>query len=314
MNQEMKATIIRTCGCALLGVGLVGCQTIGQRCARDPYSIPMTSNDEIVIKDQFTKVAPKDKIKVAVVSVRDTLSPATGDMIEAEKRLAAEVGEKFSMKLARSEFFEVADRESLDLVAAEAKLSGADDPSEIVQSDTVLTIKSKIRSAFGPGRKSVKNPQEAVGIGVESKVRFFETDSKKVRLSEVFSAERVFSDTKTGFTDKLIAECVDQMTSPFIQKVMAIVKPESRVVETRGDCKVAKIEVGKWHLDFVVGSRVRFYTHKEDLNGNVERKTFARGHIVAADTEFAWVEIDNPETAGVRVGHCAELDQTVRMR
>lgn len=310
--MNAKKEIVKVAAGLAVAMVFAGCASISEKIMENPYSIEQTAYDRQSVEDPYVKTM-NGKTKVAVMSVVKKDSVAKSTLLQkADEDLAKAIGERVSKKLQASERFEIVERDNLALLDSEAKTSGSgDDEASVEASDAAIILKSKVCAFYGKTDAGavvpVDDPMQSFKTSIEVDARLLDVATKKVYLSEVLTSERKYS--KFGFYQKQLGEEADDVSSQLIKKIMDGRKPEVCVVETRAGGAVAKVDLSKWNLDLSMpGAPVVFYKHRKTADGKIKKDEIARGRVVKADEEMAWIEVKDYETAGVHAGHCVRLD------
>ena len=82
-------------------------------------------------------------------------------------------------------------------------------------------------------------------------------------------------------------------------------KNRSYVLLTRGEGEIACVTLGAGN-GIKKGAVIEFYRLDTGKSGRYE-VPFASGTVIQVSKDTCWVEVDNPESAGVKVNHFARL-------
>ena len=315
MNRMMLGTVTVAVG------ALVGCSTV------DPLSIPQTVRDMQTYKADVTRKLPTERYKIAILS---KAIPHARDK-EFDTFLANEVESSLANNFTNLGWFDTVDRKNGVALAGEAMLvdGKAVDAANIPGAQFVLVAESQVAYVAKQGWKRTSHSSKARGAEVVSDFRIIDLSTKEPVL--VKKVRSVVVDVEKGNVKIAITRAANQNAKKMARVVAARFLPEVKVLQTRGNGQYAQVAMGKnyqatpavkawgwWPYKYLPlcyvkqtvtpAAKVDFFTLEKD-GEKFEQNVFAHGSVILADGKKAWVEVENPEKAGVYKGHNAKVSE-----
>lgn len=309
----MKQTLIMA-GCAAAIMLMSGCAAV------NPLEVKQTARDLQARQDVLIRPLPDARYKIAILSraIKHQSDPCN------DAYLANEMESSLTTNLSNLGWFETVDRKNGILLAGEAMLSGeqnAMDEENVPSAQLALVAQSSVTYIAKQGWKRTAYANKARGAEVITDFRLVDLATKEPLLVKKFCS--IVDDTAKGGARAAITEAVAQNAKKFARVVSARLLPEGKVLQTRGDGKYAQVSIGrnyqlepavkKWAWwpykmlplclvkeTVIPATEVDFVTLTQDeQSGRYDAMTFAKGTVLSADQRYAWIEVENPDTASV---------------
>ena len=244
--------------------------------------------------------------------------PKVGEAIEAQ---LAEVVSKFKM-------FEFVERSRINALAAERLFQGqdAEKSSLLKAADYLLSVKlndssEKVDVQFDINGKPTNesnifnHTEKRWKINLKPDFRLYEVDSGKVVLMKSYVGEArlpgaTFQDAKNN-SESAVTRAMQKYTTEFSRLLTSRYAPKSRVLQTRGDGRVAQISIGSDH-GIAPEMKVEFYSYVDNSDivagGERTENTVGYGRVLEGiSPKTAWVEVLNSSDVQVLRGHYARV-------
>ena len=304
---------------------LVGCSTV------DPLQVEQTSRDLKTYEEKNVEPLPVARYKIAVVCKSSALSGDNTFISLVNDQMESAVANNFS----GLGWFETVDRKNGVSLAQEAAISSGGDIGEIPGADYVLIADSKIGYVAKQGWKRTSIAKKARGAQLETDFRLIELATKETIF--VQKIRSTVTDCEKGAIKEAISIVANRNAKKLSRVIASRFLPGRKVVQTRGDGRYAQVNMGKnyqatpavknWQwwpykylplcylkLEDVPAAKVDFFTvGKTDEGGKAKysKEVFARGRVISAERDKAWVEVDNYDAAGVFKGHGAKISEEI---
>ena len=239
--------------------------------------------------------------------------PAAGDAVEAQM---AEAVSKFKL-------FQFVERSRINALAAEKLFQGqsTEASSLLTAADYLLSVKlnvsmeeCKVRVDFNGNRANNKYSKRFAKmwrLNVKPDFRLYEVDSGKVVLVKSYEGRvelpgSTIEEARANLQPS-IANTMKMLTKGFSMMLTSRYAPKARVLQTRGDGRVAQISIGK-EYGMSPGMEVEFYGYEDnsDIVAGGERSESMVGYgrvLEDIGPKSAWVEVLDHSSVKVLRGH-----------
>ena len=330
-NAEKVKNVTRK-GCVAIGVLVVlfiaGCA------APRPETLSVMERDKAIYVDEAGALVQKKerKDKVAVVV-------SQGDYKEYQE-VAKTIDSQLTESLSAFAFFQIVERSNLGTLQQEKLFMGEDlEDGLVVPADYMITAKMNAvkvdrheeEITITPSRKDIRrarkmglpDPQPEVRTSISYSVslsvdfRFYELVKKRVILTKNIS--KAYSGLEQSEIMSKLALAAQECVKGFSHTLGSKYAPPARVVQTRGNCEVARISMGT-NYGLVKGVEVEFYEFIDNsaiiAGATRDKNVVGKGRVLEVDKNSAWVEVYDYEKVYVKRGHYVAIceDQSNRMR
>ncbi|APA83929.1 hypothetical protein [Francisella tularensis] len=282
-------------------LSLVGCSTNIAKLPITPRDNQSYNNPQL---QDYLKYKNSTKEKTVVI-IPDSTNLSSQDMKNYQSFLGDSLQNAFSNLKGYKIVVSGSDAAT---IINQQELSGAKDGKNLANNKYDFIIMYKLSSVgYGTYRKSeytgngYSNYYDVYGgkISASLKVWNKETGLKTNILTGLSTAQ--YRNQSPGLIDDAIKNAVqDYMTQFAIEYTTGV------VLQTKGSGKVAMIDDGS--ADGVMnGMRMTFFT-REERNGMKIDLPFAYGTVIEVSPNTSWVEIDDYETANVKVNNFVKLN------
>lgn len=309
----MKSIVLNGVVPVLGAVFVAGCA------APRPETLALMERDKAIYQDEGGALQQKKerKDKVAVVVSQGNYTQY--------KEAAEAIDSQLTESLSSFAFFQVVERSNLGAIQQEKLFAGDDDINDVVvPADYMITAKMNsvkveqyvaAQNEMIPGLNSGPGPKSRVSLSVD--FRFYEVATKRVILTKNISKEYSGLEPSTAMSKLALAgqECV----KGFAHTIGSRFAPPARVIQTRGNCEVARISIGA-NYGLVPGVEVEFYEFIDNsaiiAGATRDKNVIGKGRVLEVDKTSAWVEVFDYEKVHVMRGHYVGIieDQSNRMR
>ena len=239
--------------------------------------------------------------------------PAAGDAVEAQM---AEAVSKFKL-------FQFVERSRINALAAEKLFQGqsTEASSLLTAADYLLSVKlnvsmeeCKVRVDFNGNRTNNKYSNRFAKmwrLNVKPDFRLYEVDSGKVVLVKSYEGRvelpgSTIEEARANLQPS-IANTMKMLTKGFSMMLTSRYAPKARVLQTRGDGRVAQISIGK-EYGMSPGMEVEFYGYEDnsDIVAGGERSESMVGYgrvLEDIGPKSAWAEVLDHSSVKVLRGH-----------
>lgn len=293
-------------------VGMAAAMTVSNGCiSADPAELSVMDRDKLVYHDTgASEQQEEERSRVAVIVSQGDYK----DAADAAKSLDSAL----TSGVSGMAFFELVERSNLGALQAEAFLvnldkDGADLP-DIPAADLLITAKIntyRITQSSSPTLNSLaqsNNGASRFDVAVSVDFRFYEVESKRVILTKNIEKKYPGEDSTTAKSKAAVA--AQECAKAFVSDLGARYAPPARVLETRGEGKVAHISMGS-NYGLAKGAKVEFFEYADhsDIIKEAKREPSIVGYgtVLSADVKSAWVEISNYKETQVKRGHYVKL-------
>jgi Uncharacterized protein involved in formation of curli polymers len=284
------------------GVALLACAS---GCLTpNPATLAITERDKAIYSDKgAVKQEQEKKARVAIFV-------SHGDYKDA-KQVAKLLDSTLTSVISGFEFFEIVERSNLGALMQEDALKslGEDENNlpEIPDADYMITASINKFHIVRLTNLQTKQPYIRAKQGVD--FRFYEIESKRVILTRNY--ETHFS--CDADMNAVISKAVDFLGTyarTFGMELGLQYAPPARVLETRGEAKVARISMGR-NYGVERGVKLEFfeYIDNSDVIESTTREPciVARGTTIETDLKSAWVKVDNYKKTPLKRGHYVRI-------
>ena len=291
---------------------LVGCTTTR------PEAMEQTERDRMTYEDKGV-ISRGDDSRFRISVCMDQKEAEKHPKVEhaLESQLAEIVG-KFK-------FFEFVEQSRIDSLSAQKLLQGQQMDVSALAADCLLSVKLNVSvsdiivkvDAFGKV-SDFGRPQEKWRVSLKPDFRLYDVSSGKVALMKSYTSDVVVDkygdiNAMKALIESAVVDGMREHMQSFSMLMTSKYTPPARVLETRGDGKVAMISIG---LDYglVPGMRVEFfrYVDNSDIVAGGERTTSSVGSglvLEGVGPKSAFVEIEDASTVQVMRGHYVRIPE-----
>ena len=310
----MKQVVLKRTVSSLGIILLAGCA------APRPEALAVMERDSAIYEDKGALQQQKEtKEKVAVVVSQGNYK----EYGEVAKAIDAQLTEALSAFA----FFEVAERSNLSAIQQE-KLFGGEDLNDdlVVPADYMITAKMnsvKVDQYVPSATETLSSSLTSSAIGPRKRVslsvdfRFYEMATKRVILTKNVTKE--YSGLEQSDVMSKLALAGQECVKGFAHTVGSRFAPPARVLQTRGNCEVARISIGT-NYGLVKGVEVEFYEFIDNsaiiAGATRDKNVVGKGRVLEVDNTSAWVEVFDYDKVHVKRGHYVSIveDQSNRLR
>lgn len=294
--------------------------------APNPATLAIEERDKALYVDEGAETKQREeKFPVAVLVLEQNPSGAVGTLVpEIESLLGNAVNDMAFLRLV--------ERSDMDVLMQEKAFAALGQNGEDLSQDIGFLgadylIIAKVRSSQSApvvqtetssdekGRKETSQTTR-VTVTVSMNFRFYEIATQKILVSKDF-AMKSYTFTSSGATftdqaaiDKRMTRVVKNAVRSFVLELGSRCAPRGRVIETRGDCLVAKINQGA-NYGILPGVKVEFYEIVDNsaIDPDLKRdeSIVGRGTVFHAGRRFAWVEVEDYEDVHVKKGDYVKI-------
>ena len=233
--------------------------------------------------------------------------------------VAKTIDSQLTEALSAFAFFQVVERSNLSALQQENLFAGEDlEEDLIVPADYMITAKMnavKVDKVAVQNREGKTNYSYTVSLSVD--FRFYEMATRRLILTKNISKDYKGVEESKVLSKLALAgqECV----KGFAQTLGSRFAPPARVVQTRGNCQVARISMGT-NYGLVKGVEVEFYEFIDNsaiiAGATRDKNVVGKGRVIEVEAQSAWVEVFDFEKVHVKRGDYVGIqeDQSNRMR
>ncbi len=319
MNKVILNGFVPTLGALLL----IGCSS------PHPEALSVMDRDKAVYEDAGggalqQKKERKDKVAVVV---------SQGDYKEY-KSVAQSIEAQLAEAISSFAFFEVVERSNLGALQQEKLFTGDDDINDVVvPADYMITARlnavkvdrqsqTPTTAAVSMARNLVQTAPQAGGqvvcaVSLSVDFRFYELATKRVIMTK--NINKTYEGLEESAVMAKLALAGQECVKGFAQTLGSRFAPPARVIQTRGNCEVARISMGM-NYGLVKGVEVDFYEIVDNsaiiAGATRDKNVIGKGRVLEVDKNSAWVEVYDFEKVHVKRGHYVSVceDQSNRMR
>lgn len=294
--------------------------------APNPATLAIEERDKAFYVDKGAEAKLKEeKLPVAVLVSEQNLKGAA-------KTVAPAIDSQLCSVVNDMAFFRLVERSNADALMREKALTtlgqeGGDVTQDFSFPGADYLITAKVNSTQSDpavqtstytdkqGRQHTSQTSH-VTVSVSVDFRFYELATQKVLVSkDITTKSYTFSSPGATFTDqaaidKRVARVAKEAVKSFAMELGSRYAPKGRVVETRGDCLVAKINQGS-NYGIVPGVKVEFYEIVDNsaIDPDLKRdeNIVGRGTVFQSDLRSAWVEVEDHEEVHVKKGDYVKI-------
>lgn len=312
-KDRLVATVVTGIGIALLA----GCST------PKPAQLPVTERDRTTYVDAgASKIQKEEKYRVAILVKQDNI-PHGREVADAlDSALASVIGD-FA-------FFSIVERSNLDALLKEQQLESLNadqmEDIEIPEADYLITAKVNAARVEENQRKEIEGGDlskmlkgEKTGTEViktyytasmSVDFRFYEKKTKRTILAKNMERKAPGEFSQEGQAAAKLAVAAQECAKVFAMELGARYAPPARVVEVRGNGKVAKVNIGT-NYGLAKGVKVEFfeYVDNSDIVEGATREPSPVGYgtVIESDLTSAWVEVLDAGSSFIKRGHYAKI-------
>lgn len=275
---------------------------LGLGCSSRPGNMEITPRDQQVYRDPGA--APLEQQTEERMSVAILVSEPN----DAEgQEITSALDSTLTDAVAGFAFFTIVERSNLGALQRELTLETLDSDElaqiEIPTADYLITARiasTKMKPVIGP-----RDSYEGI---VHVDFRFYEKLTDRVVLTKNIEGRSPHYSAVNYGPEAVakLAEAAQEAAKAFAVELGHRYAPEARVVETRGEGKVARITIGS-NYGLAPDAKVEFYRYVDnsDVIAGAEREPsiIGYGKVIEVDQRTAWVEIKKHEKANVFRGH-----------
>ena len=230
---------------------------------------------------------------------------------ETEKAIYAALDAALTDSLSQFTFFTIKERSNLGALQKEMDLESlsSEEISNLNIPEADFLITAKMAST---NMKKALFPQDQWNGEVSIDYRFYEKAEARLIFSKnimVLSSSTSSKSSGPGAVGCLV-EAAQKSASEFAVELGKRYAPEAVVVETRGEGRVAKINLGN-NYGVAKSAKVEFYEYVDNsaiIPGAVrEPSPVGYGMVLVAEKDCSWVEILNHKKVKITRGHYAKL-------
>jgi Curli production assembly/transport component CsgG. len=270
----------------------------------NPASLAIAERDKAVYVDKdAVKQEEEAKSRVAVIV-------SHGDYREA-KPVAKSLDSELTSVISNLAFFEIAERSNLSVLVNEEVLKSLSEDEnnlpEIPNADYIITASISIFNMVRHINTQSNEPYIQTKLGVD--FRFYEIESKRVILTR--NIKKYFNCDAN--IDSVISEAVDvtkELVHAFCMELGSRYAPPARVLETRGEAKVACISMGT-NYGLMRNTKLEFFEYVDNSDviegATREPSIVARGTAIDSDLKSAWIRVDDHKNVAVKRGHYVRI-------
>lgn len=271
-------------------------------CATTPGELEITSRDRQIYTDPTggpLVQAEETKLPVAIlVSEGGT---------ELDESIYRTLDSSLVNLISEFAFFTLVERSNLAALQKERLLEtlDSDELSQIDIPEADYLITAKVASAAM--ESSVISGGRFQGVTAVD-FRFYEKPTDRVVLTRNIEGKSAgFTESQDGpGADAKLAEAAQEAAKAFAVELGTRYAQEARVIETRGEGKVAKISIGSSY-GVTKGAKIEFYEYVDNSDvvagATREPSPVGYGKVLEATDGTSWVEIQNYKKVNVLRGH-----------
>lgn len=289
-----------------LAVAAITAFTLTTGCAVDPIKLKITARDQETYVDQHARPMPSERYKVAI---RSGFKPHPSDGGQ-DAFMANATGDALVKNFSNLGWFDTVDRKNGFAIAAENALTG--DLAPTAAADFLLRAESSALFIAKQGWKRTAYADKARGAIVTTQFQLIDLATAEPIIVKTFCDDESCG---KGGVSEAIQKLAHRNAKKFAQAVAVRLLPDVKVLETRGDGRVALVAMGE-NYQVEEGTEVEFFyntKYESDIPGEeaaIDATVFARGTVLSIEKKRAWVEIDDYEEAGVKKGHYARISSS----
>lgn len=301
---------------SLCTIMLVGCST------PRPAQMAITQRDKDTYTDKGATAVQKEvKHRVAILTKQDNITKG--------REVADALDASLTSVISDFAFFSIVERSNLDALLKEKQLEALNSDQlekiDIPEAEYLITAKvnaPRIEKSMGlnfSGASANNGRQNVASFKVTASVdfRFYEKATGRTILVKNIEREApgtVDSEqTPTAETPEAVGKlkvAAQECAKVFAMELGARYAPPARVVETRGEGKVAKFTMGT-NYGLVKGVKVEFfeYVDNSDVVAGAVREPSPVGYGVVLESEqnFSWAEVLESDKVVVKRGHYVRI-------
>lgn len=305
----------------LLVIGV--CMIVGCSSPK-PEMMVQSERDKLTYLDKGAMTKRADisfRVAVCVDQKEYERFPAVGDAVEAQ---IAEAVSKFKL-------FQFVERSRINALAAEKLFQGqsTDAPSLLTAADYLLSVKlnvsmeeCKVRVDYSgnPTKNQYADYfRKMWRLNVKPDFRLYEVDSGKVALvksheGRVWLPGSKIEEARANLQPS-IASAMKMLTKEFSMMLTSRYAPKARVLQTRGDGRVAQISIGK-EYGVSPGMEVEFFSYEDNSDIVDDERTesiVGYGQVLEyISPKSAWVEVLDHSSVKVLRGHYVRVREEKR--
>ena len=325
----MKKLVLVAGVAALAGSLITGCATV------DPLKVRQTARDQRVYQEKTKEPVPEARYKIAIVCKTEASRSDKKYSNKLDDYSVDQMESAVANNLSGLGWFDPLDRKHGLVIDAEALIGNNVNFDKLPAADYVLVADSKVSFIAKQGWKRTTHVDKARGAMIETDFRLVDVKSKEVVFVKKFRS--AVTDSAKGAIKEAVTIAANRNAKKLSRFVAARFLPGRRVLQMRGNGQYAQVDMGKnyqatpavknWQwwpykyfplcylkLEDVPAAKVEFYTLEQtDAGGKakVVKNVFAKGSVIRAERDKAWVEIDDYEKAGVFKGHGVRISEEV---
>ena len=286
-----------------------GAILIGGCASPNPATLAKLERDNVVYTDQGAVSRTKEeKMRVAVIV-------SQGDYKDAGEAAKALDGTLVSV-LSDFAFFEIVERSNLGALQQETLLANLESDSSgaisIPQADFLITAKmntfQKMQRKAGLGDLGAAEDGTMVDVVISVDFRFYSLADHKTILAKNIERKYPCRDMSSATSKASVA--AQECAKAFVMELGARYAPPARVIETRGDSKVARVSMGT-NYGLSKGVKVEFFEYADfsDVIADAQREPsmVGKGTCIESDVKNAWVAVDDYQKTHVKRGHYVRI-------
>lgn len=294
--------------------------------APNPATLAIEERDKAFYVDQGAEAKLKEeKLPVAVLVSEQNLKGAA-------KTVAPAIDSQLCSVINDMAFFQLVERSNADALIREKALNelgeeggNATEDFTFPGADYLITAKVNSTQSDPEVQRSTymdkkgryyESVTSSVTVSVAVDFRFYEIATQKLLVSkDITTKSYTFTSSGTTFTnqaaiDKRVARVAKEAVKSFAMELGSRYAPRGRVIETRGNCLVAKINQGS-NYGIVPGVKVEFYEIVDNsaIDPDLKRdeNIVGRGAVFQSDLRSAWIEVDDYKDVHVKKGDYVKI-------
>ena len=302
-----------------LMIPVVGVLLVAGCAAPQPELLGLMERDNAMYVDGgATEQKAEQKEKVAIYV-------SQGDYKDY-KSVAEAIDAQLTESLSAFAFFDVVERSNIGALQQEKFFTGEDIYEDLIEaSDYMVTAKMnslKVDTYVPTAAEQLtslsgSSAQVRTRVSLSVDFRFYELATKRTILTKNITKE--YSGLEDAQAMSKLALAAQECVKGFAHTIGSKFAPPARVVQTRGNCQVARISMGT-NYGLVKGVEVEFYEFIDNsaiiAGATRDKNVIAKGRVLETSSNTAWVEVYDYEKVWVKRGDYVSIceDQSNRMR
>ena len=246
------------------------------------------------------------RYKVAILSPKGSTESAITMNRYLESAMSSLAGDlAYFSVVPRTEVTLVGVNEALETGGA-AMDSGYPEAEYILMAETVSATVERSPARHIEGQGNVQDTRAHVSVSY----KLYEKATETIVISKIIDARSGSVTQAAGSSTadpQMLQRAVDRTVEDFGLLLADRYAPPAKVVMTRGNGKVALIDLGE-NYGISNGSTLEFYYIDPDIaDKDAQRVGIGYGEVIQADATTAWAKIHNSSNSTVMKGHLARV-------